>query len=68
MKVTLEFKQFDDECKMALNGQKYYLCLLDIYNYLRDLHKQDMKKSNEEIYDDFWEILEDNNINLFEIE
>ena len=68
MKVKLEFDEFNDNCKMALNGQKYFNCLWEIYKYLHNLEKYDEQVSIEKVNERFLEILEDKNVDLFEIE
>ena len=65
MKIKLEFED-EKEAKIYLNGKKYFSCLWEFQEYL---HKLDSGKEEiDKIEEVFYSILEENNINLFEIE
>jgi hypothetical protein len=73
MKAILEFNLPEDnyEYKKAVNADKYFTALEDIYQLLRTKVKYAEKTEAEdkvynEVYDDFYRILNDYNINLFE--
>ncbi len=68
MEAVLKFNLPDDkdEFTAAIKGKDYWLALWDIYSYLRQLWKygEEENVSIEEVYNKFFEILEDRNVSI----
>lgn len=74
MKTIMEFNMPEDreELEIAQNGQKYFSTLNDVYQYLRGQLKYNDKLTDDEVkvytkvYDMFFTILNDNDVELFD--
>lgn len=58
----------ETEARQLLNAKKYYSCLWSLQEYLVSLDEIEEIPSQEELLEKFKEILEDYNINLYDID
>lgn len=68
MEANLKFDlpEEDYEFKHSVNGIKYFILLRDFYEKLRSYSKSDVVKTVDEIKTEYLELLNSENINLFE--
>lgn len=69
---TFDLPEDREDLEVFSNAQNYHCAIWELYNYIRDKHKYghyagEAAETIEEIYNDFFEILHNNDVDLFKV-